>query len=64
VSSHKFKVGQIVNYTPHIGTSVADGVYTITRLLPPQGGDFQYRIKSADEPYERVAMESQLDRST
>jgi hypothetical protein len=36
VSGHKFKVGQAVNYTPHVGTSVADGLYTITRLLPPK----------------------------
>ena len=38
--------------------------YKIIQLLPPEGGDFQYRIKSADEAHERVAKESQLDRST
>jgi hypothetical protein len=63
VSGHKFKVGQTVNYTPHVGTSVADGAYMVTRLLPPQGGDFQYRIKNAHELHERVATESQLDHS-
>jgi hypothetical protein len=26
----------------------------ITRLLPPEGEDFQYKIKSAAEPHERV----------
>jgi hypothetical protein len=31
--------------------------------LPPQGGDYQYRIKSADEPYDRVAKESELERA-
>jgi hypothetical protein len=35
----------------------------ITRLLPPEGEDFQYKIKSAAEPHERVAKESQLDRA-
>jgi len=30
--------------------------------LPSEGEDYQYRIKSAGEPYERVAKESQLDR--
>jgi hypothetical protein len=30
--------------------------------LPPEGNDFQYKIKSAAEPHERVAKESQLDR--
>jgi hypothetical protein len=64
VSGHKFKVGQAVNYVPQIGTAAATGVFTITQLLPPEGGDFQYRIKSADEPHERVAKETSLDRAT
>jgi hypothetical protein len=51
VGCHKFKVGQTVNYIPHFGVGVANRVYTITQLLPPEGGDFQYRIKSADEPH-------------
>jgi hypothetical protein len=38
------------------------GVYKITQLLPPEGDDRQYRIKSAEEPHERVAKESQLNR--
>ena len=38
------------------------GIYQITQLLPPEGDDFQYKIKSAAEPHERVAKESQLDR--
>ncbi len=39
------------------------GIYTITQLLPPEGDDYQYKIKSAVEPHERVAKESQLDRA-
>ena len=31
-------------------------------LLPPEGDDRQYRIKSSDEPHERVVKESQLNR--
>jgi hypothetical protein len=61
VSDHKFKVGQTVNYVPHFGGGPANSAYTITQLLPPDGGDFQYRIKSADEPHQRVAKESQLE---
>jgi hypothetical protein len=38
-------------------------IYTITQLLPPEGDDYQYKIKSAAEPHERVAKESQLDRT-
>jgi len=63
VTSHKFKIGQSVNYTSGLfGAGSASGVYQITQLLPPEGDDFQYKIKSAAEPHERVAKESQLDR--
>jgi len=63
VNNHKFKIGQSVNYTSGpFGAGIATGVYKITRLLPPEGNDFQYKIKSAAEPHERVAKESQLDR--
>jgi len=64
VSNHKFKIGQTVNYTSGpLGAGTASGVYKITRLLPPEGDDFQYKIKSTAEPHERVAKESQLDRA-
>ena len=41
----------------------ADGAYQVVKLLPSDGDDYQYRIKSASEAFERVAKESQLDRS-
>jgi hypothetical protein len=64
VSNHKFKIGQSVNYTSGpFGAGSASSVYKITRLLPPEGDDFQYKIKSPAEPHERVAKESQLDRA-
>ena len=64
VSNHKFKIGQSVNYTSGpFGAGSTRGVYKITRLLPSEGDDFQYKIKSAVEPHERVAKESQLDRA-
>jgi hypothetical protein len=63
VTNHKFRIGQSVNYTSGLfGAASASGVYQITQLLPPEGDDFQYKIKSAAEPHERVAKESQLDR--
>ena len=34
------------------------------QLLPPEGDDRQYRIKSSDEPHERVVKESQLNRDS
>jgi hypothetical protein len=62
VSSHRFKIDQSVNYTSGpFGVGNGSGVYKITQLLPPEGDDFQYKIKSAGEPHERVAKESQLD---
>ena len=60
---HRFKVGQSVNYTSGpFGRGGPSGVYTVTQLLPPYGDDYQYRIKSVDEPHERVVKESQLSR--
>jgi len=40
------------------------GIYKVTQLLPPEGDDRQYRIKSASEPHERVVKESQLNRAS
>jgi hypothetical protein len=57
VSGHKYKIGQLVNYH---GRERAFGVYQITQLLPPEGGEFQYRIRNTNEPHERVAKEREL----
>ena len=67
MSEHKFKVGQTVHFTsgPYgRGAGGAGGAYKITQLLPPEGDDRQYRIKSANEPHERVVKESQLNRAS
>jgi hypothetical protein len=57
MSERKFKIGQSVDY---ISRERASGVYHVTQLLPPEGDTFQYRIKSANEPHERVAKEHEL----
>lgn len=63
MNTHKFSVGQTVYFTGAlVGRSNAGSSYRVVRLLPPDGGDYQYRIKSAGEAYERVAKESQLER--
>ena len=62
MSSHKFKIGQTVNYTSG-PFGAGRGIYKVTQLLPSEDDDCQYRIKSAAEPHERVAKESQLDRA-
>jgi hypothetical protein len=61
MSRHKFKVGQMVDYSPsRLDAPASSSAYKIIRLLPAEGGDRQYRIKSVAEPYERIARESQL----
>jgi hypothetical protein len=62
--SHKYHVGDVVYYTsPSFGRAAATGSYTVVKLLPSEGDDYQYRIKNTDEAFERVAKESQLDRA-
>jgi hypothetical protein len=63
LKEHKFRIGQTVYFTSRpIGQMAADGAYQVVKLLPSDGDDYQYRIKSASEAFERVAKESQLDR--
>jgi hypothetical protein len=65
LSEHKFRIGQSVHFTsgPY-GRGGVSGIYKVTQLLPPEGDDRQYRIKSASEPHERVVKESQLNRAS
>jgi hypothetical protein len=64
VRSHKYRVGETVYYTsPTFGRAAATGSYIVVKLLPSEGDDYQYRIKSSGEAFERVAKESQLDRA-
>ena len=58
---HKFAVGETVYFTAsNVSRPAASGTYEVIRLLPTDGDDCQYRIKSATEAFERVARESQL----
>ncbi len=60
---HKYHVGETVYYTsPTFGRAAATGSYIVVKLLPSEGDDYQYRIKSSGEAFERVAKESQLDK--
>ena len=61
---HKFRVGDNVQVIAGLlGRGDGGGVYQVVRLLPSDGDEQQYRIKSATEPHERVAKQSQLERS-
>ena len=59
--THKYSIGQNVRYTAGPFTRAgSNGSFTVVKLLPTEGDDCQYRIKSANEAFERVAKESQL----
>ena len=57
MTAHRFKIGELVDY---FSRESASGAYQITQLLPPEGDEYQYRIKSVREPHERVAKEHEL----
>jgi hypothetical protein len=58
---HKYSVGETVYFTAsNVARPAATGTYEVIRLLPTDGDDCQYRIKSSTEAFERVAKESQL----
>jgi hypothetical protein len=58
---HKFPIGTRVLFTAsNVARPAASGSYEVIRQLPTEGDDFQYRIKSSTEAFERVAKESQL----
>lgn len=59
---HRFKVGDTVRLTAPIREQGASpsGYYKVTRLLPAEGQDFQYRVKDSREGREHVVRESLL----
>jgi hypothetical protein len=60
---HKYKVGQLVDYyAGRSGVPASSRAYQVIRLLPFEGGDLLYRIKSSGETFERVAREQDLSR--
>lgn len=60
VSNAKFKVGQMVDFNPARPAMPVAREYKILRLLPMEGREQQYRIKSIAELFERIARESEL----
>jgi hypothetical protein len=64
LGDHRFKVGQSVKYSHGVGglrrPSGSGGIYKIIQLLPAEGDEWLYRVKSADEPHEHVAKEAEL----
>ncbi len=63
VAIHKYKVGDTVRYSPpRMTMAPSSREYKVTKLLPPEDGQNQYRIKGISEPFERNAREMDLSR--
>jgi hypothetical protein len=61
MSAHRFAIGQRVEITSGRNDGAAPaGLYTVTRLLPNDGQDREYRVKNAHDGHERVVRESQV----
>ena len=58
--SHKFKLGQGVEYYPSHSLFAPHGQYVISAVLPERDGEFQYHIKHPSEAHERAVRESEL----
>jgi hypothetical protein len=58
--NHKYRIGQRVTLESMRFRASASGEYEIVKLLPHDGEQFHYRIKSALENHDRVAGEDQL----
>jgi hypothetical protein len=58
---HKFKLHQSVFLqTNSLNRGAAPGLYEVTKQLPERDGQFEYRIKSSNEPHERAVRESEI----
>ena len=63
MASHKFHLGEIVSLRAVVNRNVPGGAYEVTKQLPHNEREFEYRIKSASEEHERVALESELTKA-
>jgi hypothetical protein len=63
MAAHKFRIGQSVELVPVLPARYSpSGDYKIVRYLPDEDGEPYYRVKSSQEPHERVVKESLLRR--
>ncbi len=58
--THKYKIGQTVFLKPSPDRNIPGGAYVVSRQLPERDGEFEYRVKSINEPHERVVRETEL----
>jgi hypothetical protein len=61
----RFGAGHLVRFTETFPyrRNAAAGNYEVLARLPTRDGEFQYRIKSNREPYQRVVKEGELERA-
>ncbi len=58
---HRFTVGQNVEFLPgELHASMGHGTFKVMQLLPNDGVDREYRVRSLHDGHERVVRESQL----
>jgi len=63
MAAHKFQIGERVQLLAGQDVRFATAqVFEIVQQLPESDGQYQYRIKSLDEPHMRVAKERLLRR--
>ena len=60
MEKRKFAAGESVVMTPSRVHRAPPDTFEIVRLLPPERGNPQYRIKSLRDGHERVVMESDI----
>ena len=59
MNEHRYCLGQSVRLLTRVPRP-APGLYEIVKLMPFDGGSFEYRILSAEEQFARVAKEHEL----
>ena len=55
----KFTLGQVVEFA-HQSHARTLGPYEVVRQVPSETDEPRYRLRSIDEPYERMAFEHEL----
>jgi hypothetical protein len=58
--THKFKIGQLVDYNPPRGLYTPRGPYLVVAQMPLRDGEPEYHIRHRNEMHERVVREDQL----
>jgi len=58
--THRFYIGQTVFLKPFRDLNIPGGACVITKQLPERDGEYEYRVRSINEPHERVVRESQM----